>query len=253
MFGTDYLAAELAAQAAALRGSLVRHFEKHPESVLVVEEYDKVDCASRGVLRQLLDKGATGNATFTRSIVVLEANIGSAHMYKLLSAAPSREALSAEVAQRTLKDLLYERWLRDGCEEPVDTQKTLSLIDMYVPFLPLERLHVRAVLEAHLRERRERSVRARDFADLAWDDGVLDFLTERVEFEEEHAIEGAREAPVVLSRHVSRALRRRPRTCDDAGAPAAVRLRRTRRDTLEAEVSGVAGSCPAGERDAGAG
>ena len=163
------------------------------------------------MLRQLLDKGMTSNSSFTRSIIVLEANVGSVHMFRLLSESPSRAALSAETAQRLLKDVLYNKWLRDGCEEQVDTQKTLSLVDLYVPFLPLERDHVRMVLEAHLLERRRRGVRELEFANLTWSKDVLDFLVERVEFEGEYAIEGAKEAPVVLSRHVSRALRRRLR------------------------------------------
>lgn len=203
-------------------------------------EYDKVDCASRGMLRQLLDKGLTANSSFTRSIIVLEANVGTLHMYKLLSEAPSREALSAETAQRVLKDVLYNKWLKDGCEELVDTQKTLSLVDLYVPFLPLERRHVRTVLEAHLLERRLRGVQAREFASLSWSSDVVDFLVERVEFEGVHAIEGAKEAPVVISRHVSRALRKRLRVFESSEAsereaPPALRLRRTRDDTIVAE------------------
>jgi len=192
------------------------------------------------MLRQLLDKGMTSNSSFARSIIVLEANVGSSYMHRLLSEASSREALSAETAQRLLKDVLYNKWLQDGCEEPVDTQKTLSLIDMYVPFLPLERRHVRTVLEAHLLERRLRGVQAREFANLTWSRDVLDFLVERVEFEGAHAIEGAKEAPVVLSRHVSSALRRRLRAfsggeSSERKVPAALRLRRTRDDTIVAE------------------
>ncbi len=37
MFGTDYVATEREQQAALLRGSLVNHLHKYPESVLVVE------------------------------------------------------------------------------------------------------------------------------------------------------------------------------------------------------------------------
>jgi hypothetical protein len=217
------------------------------EALTHVAEYDKVDCASRGMLRQLLDKGATANFSFTRSIVVLEANTGSAHMYKLLSAAASRAELSAETAQRALKDILYNKWLQDGCEELVDTQKTLSLIDLYVPFLPLERRHVRAVLEAHLRVRRDRGIKAGEFTDLTWDADALDFLVDRVEFEDVHAIEGAKEAPVVLSRHVSRALRRqRDSGCNAAPVPA-LHLRHRGGNLLAGDVNGERlGSCAAG-------
>lgn len=45
--------------------------------------------------------------------------------------------------------------------------------------------------------------------DLTWDEAVLDTLAAKVEYEPDgdYAIEGAKEANVVLSRHVSRALR----------------------------------------------
>jgi ATP-dependent Clp protease ATP-binding subunit ClpA len=198
------------------------------------------------MLRQLLDKGATANFSFARSIIVLEANIGTSHMYKLLAAANSRDALSAEDAQRTLKDILYNKWLLDGCEAPVDTQKTLSLIDMFVPFLPLERRHVRTVLEQHLWQRRDRGVRAGEFAELTWEAAALEFLTDRVEFEDVHAIEGAKEAPVVLSRHVSRALRQRAHRNDTAAA-ATLQLRLSSGGALVAEATGPsAAACTAG-------
>ena len=44
---------------------------------------------------------------------------------------------------------------------------------------------------------------------MKWDDAVLDILAGKVEYEADdgYAVEGAKEAHVVLSRHVSRALR----------------------------------------------
>lgn len=186
-------------------------------------EFDKVNCASRGMLRQLLDKGATANFSFARSVVVLEANVGTTHLYKMLSTGGSRDALSAESAQRVLKDILFSEWRREDCEQPVDTQKTLSLVDLYVPFLPLERRHVRAVLETQLRQRREQGVQSAEFQDLRWGADALDFLVTRVEFEAlngtEYAVEGAKEASTAVTRHVSRALREHARGRD---APAGV-------------------------------
>lgn len=143
IFGTDYLAAERDQQASRLRASVLGHLQKYPESVLVIEEYDKVDCQSRSMLRQLLDKGISGNVSAARSIIVLEANTGSSHMYKLLQKAGSRERLSPELAHRSLKDVLYSLWMADRCGEAIETQKMLSLIDAFVPLLPLERRHIR--------------------------------------------------------------------------------------------------------------
>ena len=44
-----------------------------------------------------------------------------------------------EAAQKLLKDLVFEIWRRDGCEQHTDTAKLVSLVDFYLPFLPLER------------------------------------------------------------------------------------------------------------------
>ena len=46
--------------------------------------------------------------------------------------------------------------------------------------------------------------------ELSWDSATVDMLASKVEYEGDggYAIEGAKEAPVVLSRYVSRALRR---------------------------------------------
>ena len=57
LFGMDYLADEEAQQAAFLQGQLVQHLRRHPQALVVVEEYDKLDCHARGLVKQLLDKG----------------------------------------------------------------------------------------------------------------------------------------------------------------------------------------------------
>ena len=84
IFGTDYVVREREAQARMLRDAVTRHVERFPESVLVVEEYDKLGCPARGMLKQMLEHGSAGgegnpfdrNVTFARSIFVLEANMG---------------------------------------------------------------------------------------------------------------------------------------------------------------------------------
>jgi len=79
-----------------------------------------------------------------------------------------------------------------------------------VPFLPLERQHVRCALAGLLRDRRASGLLSGEFGDLRWDDLVLDYLTHRVEFEADgvgFALEGAKEARVAVARHVSGPLR----------------------------------------------
>jgi ATP-dependent Clp protease ATP-binding subunit ClpA len=102
-------------QSSLLRTSLVNHLRRHPESVLVIEEYDKMDCDSRNLLRQLLDKGIAANVTASRSIIILEANTGSPHLIKLLQNAGSRDRLSPELMQRSLKDIVYNKWISESC------------------------------------------------------------------------------------------------------------------------------------------
>ena len=115
MLVDSFLQGEQRLQSELLRSSLVSHLHRRPESVLVIEEYDKMDCSSRNLLRQLLDKGIAANVSAARSIIILEANTGSAHMYKLLKKASGRDKLSPELAQRSLKDIVYNKWMSDAC------------------------------------------------------------------------------------------------------------------------------------------
>ena len=49
-----------------------------------------------------------------------------------------------------LKDLIYDIWTETACESPTDTLKLMSLVDFYLPFLPLEREHIRALFDMRL-------------------------------------------------------------------------------------------------------
>lgn len=87
--------------------------------------------------------------------------------------------VSPEVAQRLLKDLIFSQWESSKCEERVDTVKMLSLIDFFLPFLPLDRSHVRRLFQKRLVERANELRRERQ-AELAWDGAVVDYLTAKV-------------------------------------------------------------------------
>ena len=83
IFGTDYVVREREAQARMLRDAVTRHVERF-RIRLGGEEYDKLGCPARGMLKQMLEHGSAGgegnpfdrNVTFARSIFVLEANMG---------------------------------------------------------------------------------------------------------------------------------------------------------------------------------
>ena len=49
-----------------LRAALMEHVRSHPEALIVIEEYDKLDCATRGFFRQLLENARTADVSLDR-------------------------------------------------------------------------------------------------------------------------------------------------------------------------------------------
>lgn len=127
MYGMDYVASERAEQQGLLRSALIDHVRRTPEALIVVEEYDKLDCGMRGFFRQFLENGAVGNVTLNKAIILLESNLGYLQLLGLLKASRSRAEVTAEQAQRVLKDLIFERWERQACEDRTDTLKMVGL------------------------------------------------------------------------------------------------------------------------------
>lgn len=66
LYGMDYISSEREEQHALLRAALMEHVRSHPEALLVIEEYDKLDCATRGFFRQLLENARAANVTLDR-------------------------------------------------------------------------------------------------------------------------------------------------------------------------------------------
>ena len=88
--------------------------------------------------------------------------------------------ISAEEAQRVLKDLMFSMWTSDDCEERTDTLKMLALVDFFLPFLPLERPHIEQLFSMRLQDRRRALVAEKLAADLTWTPEVVQFLADRV-------------------------------------------------------------------------
>lgn len=87
--------------------------------------------------------------------------------------------MTAEAAQRMLKDLMFNIWSNNACEEPADIVKLLSLIDFYLPFFPLERDHIRSLFTLKLEKKRQELLA--DGSDLLnWNADVIDFLVSKV-------------------------------------------------------------------------
>lgn len=206
LYGMDYTADERQQQHGALRAALLEHLRQAPESLLVIEEYDKLDCSMRGFFRQLLESGQVANVTLNRAIVVLESNLGYLELHDLLLKAKDRSRISPEQAQRVLKDMVFARWLAEGCEERSDTLKMVGLVSFFLPFFPLERRHIRQLFGMRLAERREELAAAR-LGGLLWGPEVVDFLLGKVDFEGDFPIEGAKEVATLMTRYASRPLR----------------------------------------------
>ena len=88
--------------------------------------------------------------------------------------------ISAEEAQKVLKDLVFDMWTADECEERTDTLKMLALIDFFLPFLPLERLHIQQLFNIRLQDRQRVLVAEKTIANLTWTPEVVQFLLDRV-------------------------------------------------------------------------
>ena len=88
--------------------------------------------------------------------------------------------ISAEEAQKVLKDLVFDMWTADECEERTDTLKMLALIDFFLPFLPLERIHIQKLFDMRLQDRQRALVAEKTIANLTWTPEVVQFLLDRV-------------------------------------------------------------------------
>ena len=87
--------------------------------------------------------------------------------------------ISAEDAQRALKDLIFSTWAAEGCESRTDTLKMVSLVDFFLPFLPLERRHVQQLFSKRLLDIAQQLM-ATESCSLSWDTDVIDFLADKV-------------------------------------------------------------------------
>ncbi len=66
LYGMDYLSSQAGRQLDAVRREVVSHLAAAPDALRVIEEYDKLDCAARGLWRQLLQHPETANITSHR-------------------------------------------------------------------------------------------------------------------------------------------------------------------------------------------
>lgn len=207
VYGMDYVVNDRQNQHNLLRAALLSHLRSVRRAVIVIEEYDKAGCETRSMLRQLFNNLRVANITGGLApIVLLESNTGYTQIQDMVKEAGDRSKVDAEGAQRMLKDLVFENWDADGCEDRIDTIKMVSMVDFFLPYLPLEKVHIRKLFQMRLAEEAADLLK-NFFADLVWDDAVIDFLVSKVDFDEGYAMEGGKEVSSVATRHVTRLLR----------------------------------------------
>ena len=68
LYGLDYLSSERDQQHAFLRTAVLDHLRRAPTALLVIEEYDKLDCPTRAMLRQLIGSSRAGNTSMGRCL-----------------------------------------------------------------------------------------------------------------------------------------------------------------------------------------
>lgn len=61
VYGLDFPAEQRAAQLEAVRKAILEHVAWARDPLVVIEEYDKLDCAARAMLRDLLDHADPGS------------------------------------------------------------------------------------------------------------------------------------------------------------------------------------------------
>ena len=79
-----------------------------------------------------------------------------------------------------LKDLVFSGWAADGCEARADTLKMVSLVDFFLPFLPLERRHIETLFRMRLEETAAQLRRAAQSVTLVWAPDIVKYLTDKV-------------------------------------------------------------------------
>ena len=229
LFGMDYSNEDVAEQHRLLQNSLVDHVALYPQSLIVIEEYDKLDCHMRGFFRQMLQGNLVvghGNRSTSlgQSIVVLESNLGYSVLHGLLEGSAGsigdgtrdgtgiavrrrRDEVPMEDAQRALKDMIFSVWREQGCEDFSDSQKFMRSVDHFLPFYPLEKEDIVELFEKKLRGY-EKASGGRLGCDGECRRVVVPFLVQKVEFDGRYPIEGGKEVNTISTGHLSRPFRR---------------------------------------------
>ena len=102
LFGAEYVEKDRERQKRMIVSNLRAHLRRYPESVVVIEEYDKLPCEVRSVLRQLFDSGR-----------VMQSTPSSSSSFS-----------SSKTRRRKKRGGAFSRWWRRGSEEEEDSARS---------------------------------------------------------------------------------------------------------------------------------
>lgn len=86
--------------------------------------------------------------------------------------------LTMKDAEELLRNVVFEEWRKTDCEGFADTNKLMQLIDVFLPYLPLEQQHMPQLVELSLKQQRTRLERRNNY--LEWKPGVVTAIANQV-------------------------------------------------------------------------
>ena len=95
LYGLDYLKNEGRQQRQLLRDAIIGVTRTFPDSLIVVEEYDRMDCDTRSMLRQLFHHPELAHVNLGRTIFLMVSNRGMFELQDLLREAGGRDKVGA--------------------------------------------------------------------------------------------------------------------------------------------------------------
>lgn len=128
-------------------------------------------------------------------VILLEANRGMFPIQELLKKAGKRESVAPFEAHHRLKVDMYDHWSKQTCDKTVDAAKFINRIDLFVPFFPLERHHLRELIIQKL-DSAQYLVEGK----VKWSSQVVDYFMTQVNFDGVYAIDGAVDAELALKK-----------------------------------------------------
>jgi hypothetical protein len=83
-----------------------------------------------------------------------------------------------EDAEQLMRDVVFEEWRKSDCESYADTLKLMSLIDLFLPYLPLSRQHMADLVQLALKQRQAEL--RHSHIQLQWEPGVVHLVADKV-------------------------------------------------------------------------